>query len=77
MKDICGLSANDIEEAFLLAGADMFWIKPFPCKKEELNNIFAQWFATRTNEDEKREELLEDQSESETLEISSSRHWVI
>lgn len=38
-------------------------------KKEELNNIFAQSSATQTNEDDKGEEVVEDQSESETLEI--------
>jgi signal transduction histidine kinase/CheY-like chemotaxis protein len=33
---ICGLSANDIESAFLSAGADSFIMKPFPCKEDEL-----------------------------------------
>jgi signal transduction histidine kinase/CheY-like chemotaxis protein len=33
---ICGLSANDVEDAFHHAGSDAFLIKPFPCKKEEL-----------------------------------------
>jgi CheY-like chemotaxis protein len=33
---ICGLSANDMEESFLAAGADLFMLKPFPCKKDEL-----------------------------------------
>jgi CheY-like chemotaxis protein len=33
---ICGLSANDIESAFLSAGADTFLMKPFPCKDDEL-----------------------------------------
>jgi DNA-binding response OmpR family regulator len=33
---ICGLSANDVEELFIEAGADSFMIKPFPCQKEAL-----------------------------------------
>jgi len=33
---ICGLSANDVEDAFYRAGADAFMFKPFPCKKDEL-----------------------------------------
>ena len=33
---ICGLSANQIEELFLQAGADAFIQKPFPCEKETL-----------------------------------------
>jgi signal transduction histidine kinase/CheY-like chemotaxis protein len=33
---VCGLSANDIEEEFLQAGADEFMLKPFPCQKDAL-----------------------------------------
>lgn len=33
---ICGLSANDVEDAFYRAGSDAFMFKPFPCKKDEL-----------------------------------------
>jgi len=33
---ICGLSANDVEDAFYKAGSDAFMFKPFPCKKVEL-----------------------------------------
>jgi signal transduction histidine kinase/CheY-like chemotaxis protein len=33
---ICGLSANDAEQAFYSAGADAFMFKPFPCGKEAL-----------------------------------------
>lgn len=33
---ICGLSANDLEENFINAGANTFMSKPFPCKKEAL-----------------------------------------
>lgn len=33
---ICGLSANDMEQAFLEAGANVFMFKPFPCSKDAL-----------------------------------------
>ena len=33
---LCGLSANQIEDAFLKAGADAFVQKPFPCEKDLL-----------------------------------------
>jgi signal transduction histidine kinase/CheY-like chemotaxis protein len=33
---ICGLSANDLESAFISAGADSFVMKPFPCREDEL-----------------------------------------
>lgn len=33
---ICGVSANDMEEQFLEAGADAFMLKPFPCQKAPL-----------------------------------------
>jgi CheY-like chemotaxis protein len=33
---ICGLSANDVEDAFLHAGSDAFMFKPFPCKQDLL-----------------------------------------
>jgi DNA-binding response OmpR family regulator len=33
---ICGLSANDVEKAFMSAGADAFMSKPITCEKEEL-----------------------------------------
>jgi CheY-like chemotaxis protein len=36
MSRICGLSANDVEEGFMSAGADFFMLKPFPCKPDEL-----------------------------------------
>ena len=42
---ICGVSANDVEEQFLNAGADAFMAKPFPCKKDtlkvELNQLLS------------------------------------
>jgi len=33
---ICGLSANDVKQQFLAAGADSFMTKPFPCEPEAL-----------------------------------------
>lgn len=33
---ICGLSANDMEQEFLAAGANAFMLKPFPCEKKAL-----------------------------------------
>lgn len=33
---ICGLSANDLETAFLNAGADFFLLKPFPVGNDSL-----------------------------------------
>eukprot|EP00529_Nitzschia_sp_RCC80_P003842 CAMPEP_0113469268 /NCGR_PEP_ID=MMETSP0014_2-20120614/15806_1 /TAXON_ID=2857 /ORGANISM="Nitzschia sp." /LENGTH=1063 /DNA_ID=CAMNT_0000361729 /DNA_START=91 /DNA_END=3282 /DNA_ORIENTATION=+ /assembly_acc=CAM_ASM_000159 len=33
---ICGLSANDVEDAFIDAGSDAFMFKPFPCKPDAL-----------------------------------------
>lgn len=49
---ICGLSANDVEELFIQAGADCFVFKPFPCEKEamiqELKSIlFAKKYVNR------------------------------
>ena len=34
---ICGLSANNMEEGFLEAGANSFLQKPFPCEKDSLH----------------------------------------
>ncbi|CAB9507914.1 respiration control sensor protein ArcB [Seminavis robusta] len=39
---LCGLSANDMESAFLNAGANAFLIKPFPCKTEELKEALRR-----------------------------------
>ena len=44
---ICGLSANDVEDSFLHAGADAFMMKPIPCKKDELRNALAKLIANR------------------------------
>mmetsp|Transcript_15012 Transcript_15012/g.41522 ORF Transcript_15012/g.41522 Transcript_15012/m.41522 type:complete len:1279 (-) Transcript_15012:332-4168(-) len=36
---ICGLSANDVEQQFINAGASSFTRKPLPCKKDELTKL--------------------------------------
>jgi len=44
---ICGLSANDVEDAFHHAGSDAFMFKPFPCKQEELKKELLRIINTR------------------------------
>ena len=39
---ICGLSANDLREAFINAGADDFILKPMPCKVEDLKQVLKR-----------------------------------
>lgn len=39
---VCGLSANDLEEEFLQAGANAFMFKPFPCEAHELQVTLVQ-----------------------------------
>ena len=36
---ICGLSANDIEQTFIGAGADCFLLKPIPCDRSRLEAV--------------------------------------
>jgi signal transduction histidine kinase/CheY-like chemotaxis protein len=36
---ICGLSANDIEQSFISAGADCFVLKPIPCDRSRLEAV--------------------------------------
>jgi CheY-like chemotaxis protein len=36
---ICGLSANDLEQSFMSAGADCFILKPIPCDKSTLEGV--------------------------------------
>jgi signal transduction histidine kinase/CheY-like chemotaxis protein len=38
-KTICGLSANDIEQSFISAGADCFILKPIPCERSRLEAV--------------------------------------
>lgn len=44
---ICGLSANDMEQQFLHAGADYFLQKPFPCKHDELRRELLRILVSR------------------------------
>ena len=39
---ICGLSANDMRDAFVNAGADDFILKPMPCKPPELKKTLIR-----------------------------------
>jgi len=39
---ICGLSANQMRDNFVAAGADSFLLKPFPCKEEELLPVLME-----------------------------------
>ena len=41
---ICGLSANDMEEEFVKAGANAFISKPFPCRKDMLKDELRRVF---------------------------------
>ena len=42
---ICGLSANDVEQQFIEAGANAFMHKPFPCQKDALTFELLQILA--------------------------------
>ncbi|CAB9526882.1 respiration control sensor protein ArcB [Seminavis robusta] len=44
---ICGLSANDIRNHFINAGADEFQLKPIPCKVDELRTLLIRILETR------------------------------
>jgi len=44
---ICGLSANDMEQAFLAAGADFFVQKPLPCNPTELHGVLSRIVSSR------------------------------
>ncbi len=44
---ICGLSANDLGDAFIDAGADAFLMKPFPSKPEELTKTMLELLRLR------------------------------
>jgi CheY-like chemotaxis protein len=39
---LCGLSANDMEKSFLGAGADSFFLKPFPCIGSKLKSALLR-----------------------------------
>jgi CheY-like chemotaxis protein len=57
---ICGLSANDMEQSFISAGADAFIMKPFPCISEQMLAEFRRLLFSRelrTAAEEKPEPL--------------------
>ena len=39
---ICGLSANDLRDAFINSGADDFILKPMPCKASDLQKVLLR-----------------------------------
>lgn len=39
---ICGLSANDIRETYIEAGANDFVLKPIPCQGGELRKLLLR-----------------------------------
>lgn len=46
---LCGLSANNIRDAFVNAGADDFVLKPMPCKTEDLNHVLRRVLQSRSS----------------------------
>ena len=44
---ICGLSANDLRDAFIQAGADDFILKPMPCKVDDLRAVLFRLLAQK------------------------------
>lgn len=48
---ICGVSANDMKQDFLDAGADGFILKPFPCKKDALQAELVKLCGSRRPKD--------------------------
>ena len=50
---ICGLSANDVEDQYMKAGADYFLYKPFPCKADALRDELLQMLASYEVDEEK------------------------
>jgi CheY-like chemotaxis protein len=46
---ICGLSANDMEEPFKMAGADAFMMKPFPCKPDAMRQELIRVLKKKEN----------------------------
>lgn len=43
---ICGLSANDLRDAFINSGADDFILKPMPCKTDDLRQLLLKMLST-------------------------------
>ena len=49
---ICGLSANEMEDAFLKAGANAFMLKPFPCDTDDLRTEIVRVIESSNASDE-------------------------
>ena len=45
---VCGLSANDLENPFKEAGADAFWLKPFPADQIVLEQELHRLLISRS-----------------------------
>lgn len=45
-KKICGLSANDLRDSLINAGADDFILKPMPCKPADLKQVLLKILKT-------------------------------
>ena len=39
---VCGLSANDLRDSFLSAGANAFVLKPIPCKPDDVKSMLKK-----------------------------------
>jgi CheY-like chemotaxis protein len=50
---ICGLSANDVEDQYMKAGANYFLYKPFPCKADALRDELLQMLSSNDFDVEK------------------------
>ena len=56
---VVGLSANEMSEQFINAGADDFLLKPFPCKQVELQRpLMAILNSGPSSEDQGHSEML-------------------
>ena len=51
---ICGLSANDMQNAFLEAGANAFLLKPLPCKADSLLQALEYVWESDSDKDSSR-----------------------
>mmetsp|Transcript_1931 Transcript_1931/g.3698 ORF Transcript_1931/g.3698 Transcript_1931/m.3698 type:complete len:950 (-) Transcript_1931:171-3020(-) len=49
---ICGLSANNLAPDFLKCGANDFWLKPFPCRPDELRQHLLHLKAMKEQEEQ-------------------------
>jgi signal transduction histidine kinase/response regulator of citrate/malate metabolism len=64
---ICGLSANDVEQGFLIAGADLFLLKPFPCQQDKLKKELLRIINSTPKSLFKQALSLQDHTDSTSL----------